>query len=169
MIYEGVKPSTHKKEMKEMNKNKKTALIALAAVLVAGAASITAVSVMQPSDTTPQAAPTPVVEETQAPEETEAPAPEETEEPVAPNAVDAWATYEETYSEWFNFPAGSTIATAGDLSKDCAAEQPPLEGNTLSGYSVLFADTEKTEPIEISCAWDGDQADFDTLLEGAIE
>lgn len=152
-----------------MNKNKKTALIALAAVLVAGAASITAVSFMQPSDTPPVAAPTPVVEETEAPENTETPTPEVTEEPAAPNAVDAWATYEEAYTEWNTFAEGSTIATAGDLSKDCAAEQPPFEGDTLSGYSVLYADTEKTEPVEISCAWNGDQADFDALMEGAIE
>jgi len=132
-----------------MKKSTKTISISIAAfVAVIITAIVIVLATGAGAEPTPTKTPVAVATETPAPIETP------TAEPTDGEEVMGFDEYNEKFTESFTFTAGgSTVASVGEITKDCGAEPVAFDGATLSGYSVLFSDEAHTTAVEISCTF----------------
>lgn len=132
-----------------MNKKSKVIIVSVAA-FIAASAIVTSI-VLNTGDITPAA---PI--ETPVATATETPAPAETPlaDPSEGEEVMGFDEYNSLYTVNTPFTAGeSTVATAGDITKDCGSEPVAFEGAVLSGYTVTYSDVAHTSAVDIACSF----------------
>lgn len=141
-----------------MNKKLIITISALAAAIMLIAVGIFALSSAKPETV---ADPRPTGTVTPLPVAT----PQETA-PAATPGTEAWAEYDEKYTNFVAFNAtDSHLINFAGISKDCDAEVSPAEGAYLDGYSIHYSDTAKTTPVDISCSWNIPSESYDDFQE----
>jgi hypothetical protein len=145
-----------------MNKTTKIiiGIVALLAIIAAVVIGIVTTS----GSSTPAPIKTPVAVETTTPAPTETAVPDPTEG----DEVTGFDEYNAKFTESHTFAAGeSTVATAGEIAKDCGAEPVAFEGAVLNGYIVTYSDEAHTTAIDIACSFTASTEDFeDAGFEG---
>lgn len=67
---------------------------------------------------------------------------------------DSLKKYVEDYTKYVSCEQGSTcVGTAGSITVDCNAAAKPSKQSVLTGYTIEYSDTAKTNPTAINCSW----------------
>jgi hypothetical protein len=67
---------------------------------------------------------------------------------------DSLKKYVEDYTKYVSCEQGaSCVGTAGSLTVDCNTATKPSKQAVLTGYTIEYSDTAKTNPTAINCSW----------------
>lgn len=143
-------------KIRTQNKNKKNIMNKQSKIIITSVAALIAAAIvtgitLNTGDITPVTSiETPVATATETPALAETPLTDFSKG----EKVMGFDEYNSLYTVNTPFNAGeSTVATAGDIIKNCGSEPIAFERAVLSGYTVTYSDVAHTTAIDITCSF----------------